>query len=103
LLAYICNTDLTSYTAKEFIAECNIANRFDHPNVLSLIGVSIVPDDDIPLMVMPYMLHGDVKSYLKSQRGNSIDADQLPKKVRTNSYFAGIYSYTYPINCVNLG
>lgn len=72
--------DLTSYSsAREFIAECNIANRFDHPNVLSLIGVSIVPKDNIPLMVMPYMLNGDVKSYLKSQRGDSVDADQLPK------------------------
>ena len=50
--------------------------------MLSLIGVSIVPEDDIPLMVMPYMLHGDVKSYLKSQRGDSLDADRLPN-VRT--------------------
>ena len=46
--------------------------------MLSLIGVSIVPEDDIPLMVMPYMLHGDVKSYLKSQRGDSVDADESP-------------------------
>ena len=50
--------------------------------MLSLIGVSIVPEDDIPLMVMPYMLHGDVKSYLKSQRGDLVDADKLPN-VRT--------------------
>ena len=71
--------DITSYTAEEFVAECNIANKFDHPNVLSLIGVSIVPKDDIPLMIMPYMHHGDVKSYLKSQRGDSVDADELPK------------------------
>ena len=68
----ICK-DLTSYTAKEFIAECNIANRFDHPNVLSLIGVSIVPEDDIPLMVMPYMLHGDVKSHKEEIQWMLID------------------------------
>ena len=74
----ICK-DLTSYTAKEFVAECNIANKFDHPNVLSLIGVSIVPKDDIPLMIMPYMHHGDVKSYLQSQRGDSVDTEKLPK------------------------
>ena len=54
--------------------------------MLSLVGVSIIPKDDIPLMVMPYMLHGDVKSFLKSQRGDSVDADKLPN-VRTMSIF----------------
>ena len=73
-------TEFTSCdTVKEFISECNVANKFNHPNVLSLIGVSIDPEDDIPQMVMPYMLHGDVKSYLKLQRGDSFEADQLPK------------------------
>ena len=73
-------TEFTSCdTVKEFITECNVANKFNHPNVLSLIGVSIDPVDDIPQMVMPYMLHGDVKSYLKLQRGDLFEADQLPK------------------------
>ena len=78
--AYLVFTEFTSCdTVKEFTTECNVANKFNHPNVLSLIGVSIDPEDDIPQMVMPYMLHGDVKSYLKLQRGDSFEADQLPK------------------------
>ena len=63
----------------EFIEECKIAKKFDHPNVLSVIGVSIIPEEDIPLMVMPYMHHGDVKSFIKSKRGNSIKVEKIPK------------------------
>ena len=83
--------DITEFTSsdtvKEFITECNIANKFNHPNVLSLIGVTIDPEDDVPQMVMPYMLHGDVKSYLKLQRGDSIEADRLPKVNISGLYF----------------
>ena len=61
--------ELTSRnTVKDFIDECNLGNKFDHPNVLKIIGVSIDPKNSIPLMVMPYMHHGDVKSYLMLQR-----------------------------------
>ena len=67
-----------SSSAEDFIKECNIANRFDHPNILSLIGVSIIPEEVIPLMVMPYMRHGDVRSFVKSKRGNSVKIEKFP-------------------------
>ena len=70
--------DLSLSKAKEFIEECNIVRRFDHPNVLSLIGVSIIPEEDVPLMIMPYMHHGDVRSFLKSKRGNIFTAEKFP-------------------------
>ena len=69
---------LSSSTAEDFIAECNIAKKFDHPNVLSLIGVCFIPEESMPLMVMPYMHHGDVKSFVKSKRGNSIKVEEYP-------------------------
>ena len=30
-------------------------------------------------MIMPFMHHGDVKSFLKSKRGNSIELDHFPE------------------------
>lgn len=71
--------DVTLSGAQEFIEECNITNGFDHPNVLSLIGVSINPERGIPLMIMPFMNNGDVKSFVKSKRGNSIECDCFPE------------------------
>ena len=74
-------TDLSLSNAKEFIEECSIAKRFDHPNVLSLIGVSIIPEENKPLMIMPYMHLGDVRSFLKSKRGNTITINKFPKVI----------------------
>ena len=71
--------DLLLSKAEEFIEECNIAKKFNHPNVLSLIGVSITPVEAIPLMIMPYMHQGDVRSFLRSKRGNTIAAENFPK------------------------
>ena len=70
--------DFSSSTAEDFIQECNIAKKFDHPNVLSLIGVSIIPEEAVPLMVMPFMHHGDVRSFIKSKRANNVKVESFP-------------------------
>ena len=46
-------TDVTMVKAKEFIQECITAKQFSHPNVLGLIGVSVITEEAIPLMVLP--------------------------------------------------
>ena len=77
LLLYFAAFSLS--TAQDFIKECNISKTFDHPNVLSLIGVSIIPEEAMPLMVMPYMHHGDLKSFVKSKRGNNLKVTEFPQ------------------------
>ena len=62
-----------------FIEECIVISKLDHPNILSLIGVSINPVDATLHMIMPFMDNGDVKSYLKSKRGDTIEFDHFPK------------------------
>jgi len=46
---------------------------------MSLIGVSVSSKGTTLLMVLPYMRHGDVKSFLQSKRGGKIDITELPK------------------------
>ena len=64
--------------------------EFDHPNVLSVLGVSLNNDIDcgLPFIVLPFMANGDLKTYLKGKRLNN--ADQLPEVCVTlllnNSY-----------------
>ena len=36
---------------------------FEHTNVMSLVGVCI--DDDMPLLIMPFMTNGSVLEYVK--------------------------------------
>ena len=85
---YICTyIDISSSNSQTFIEECIITSKLDNPNVLSLIGVSINPEDATLHMIMSFMDHGDVKSFLKSKRGNKLKLDHFPK-VRIHSSIA---------------
>ena len=41
---------------------------FDHPNVLKLLGVCFDTEDKLPLIVLPFMENGDLRSFLASKR-----------------------------------
>ena len=56
----------------DFIAESVIMLDFDHPNVMSLVGVSLDTEDHRPLIILPYMAHGDLKSFLTCKRKSSM-------------------------------
>ena len=54
---------------------------FDHPNVMSLIGVC-VDGGAGPSIIMPYMANGSLLSFLKKERENMImDEDKDPDTV----------------------
>ena len=81
LYIYVIYTysDISSSNVQQFIDECIITSKLYHPNVLSLLGVSINPDDGTLYMIMPFMDHGDVKSFLKSKRGDVIEFNHFPE------------------------
>ena len=41
---------------------------FNHPNVMSLIGVCF--DGEMPMIIMPYMSNGNVLGYVKQNKMN---------------------------------
>ena len=47
--------------------ECTKMSTFDHPNVLTLIGVCL-DGGPAPFLVMPFMFNGSLFSYLKKKR-----------------------------------
>ena len=75
----VFHVDISLSNVKLFVEECIVTSKLDHPNVLSLIGVSTNPEDGTLHMIMPFMHHGDVKSFLKKKRGNIIELDHFPK------------------------
>ena len=52
---------------KNLIQECNKMATFDHPNVLTLIGVCL-DGGPAPFIVMPFMFNGSLLSYLEKKR-----------------------------------
>ena len=55
--------------------------KLDHPNVLSILGICLESSHEsgLPFMIMPFMINGDLKSYLKQKRKKTECVDQLPE------------------------
>ena len=51
--------------------ECTKMSEFDHPNVLTLIGVCL-DGGPAPYIIMPFMEKGSLLSYLKKNRENLV-------------------------------
>ena len=46
----------------DFLQEMTVMKQFDHPNVLSLIGVSVL--EDKPCALLPLMSNGDLRKFI---------------------------------------
>ncbi|XP_033101035.1 tyrosine-protein kinase receptor TYRO3-like [Anneissia japonica] len=62
---------------EDFLREGAISSSLKHDNILQVIGISIETSSDSeyvnPLVVMPYMKHGDLRTYLfKKRRGREV-------------------------------
>uniref|UniRef100_A0A671XJL9 receptor protein-tyrosine kinase n=1 Tax=Sparus aurata TaxID=8175 RepID=A0A671XJL9_SPAAU len=56
----------------EFLREAEIMQSFNHENVVGLLGVTLQREQDIPLpvplVILPYMKHGDLRQFLIGTR-----------------------------------
>ena len=57
-----CNASLDDI--KEFVESALLVKDLNHENILPIIGVAFPPPKAIPLVVLPLMAHGDLKSLL---------------------------------------
>ncbi|XP_051285550.1 tyrosine-protein kinase receptor TYRO3 isoform X2 [Dicentrarchus labrax] len=60
----------------EFLREAEIMKNFDHENVVRLVGVTLQREQDsplpVPLVILPYMKHGDLRRFLIATRYGDI-------------------------------
>ena len=84
-------------TFKSFLHESNTMKKFDHPNVLSIFGVCLENDHEagVPFIVLPFMVNGDLKSYLKDHRTKPESVNQLPKVQLSGQVLANLFYVLY--------
>ena len=65
---------------KDLVAESAIMKTFHHPNVLALLGVCINYDDeDVLKIVIPFMVNGDLRNFLKNNRVAANNTQEYPE------------------------
>ena len=85
---HIAHKDLSSkQELQSFLNESILMKEFDHPNIVGLLGVCFDTPDGYPYLILPFMINGNIRDYLKDKRVHPTNTATLPD-VRQFDYVA---------------
>ena len=79
-----CTGRFSASDLQSLVEESQIMARFDHPNIMKLLGVTITKNKSF--IIMPFMAQGSLLSYLRKHRADlTIHNAELTEMVITNN------------------
>ena len=75
----MCVGGLDKQECLDLIKESAIMKTFDHPNVLGLVGISLNTEDGTPMIAIPFIKYGDLKTFLVAKRRQTKVKNTLPE------------------------
>jgi serine/threonine protein kinase len=90
------SNDFDRHSVENFLKEGVIMKNFRHPHVLQLLGVVVGPSNE-PMVILPFMANGDLRSYVKDKKKN-FTARQL---LSLAQQVAEGMAYLASLNCVH--
>ena len=69
-MAFLCASGFSDPNlVEDMLEDCSRMSDFDHPNILTIIGVC-VDGDRFPFIIIPFVFNGSLLSYLRKERNN---------------------------------
>ena len=82
-LSIIYNAGMFSSLTSHLVEESKIMTKFNHPNVMRLLGVTISQSKSL-LLIMPFMAQGSLLSYLRKYRADlTAENEEMDEMVRS--------------------
>ena len=78
---------------EDIMQESKMMQRFQHPNVLNLIGVS-VDAGEAPYIVMPYMANGSLLTHLRKERPHLTIAEAAGEEMVSKGQVRGVLIFS---------
>ena len=75
------------------MTESLLMKRFDHLNVVGLLGVCFDTPDGYPYLILPFMVNGNVRDYLRKKRVHVSNMNTLPAVNKKNTTICIGYIY----------
>ncbi|XP_065911887.1 tyrosine-protein kinase Mer-like isoform X2 [Dysidea avara] len=73
---------VTLSSIKELVSESSVMKKFDHPNVLPLLGVCMdCNDDDVFKIILPFITNGDLRNFLRCNRVQPTITDEFNNNI----------------------
>jgi hypothetical protein len=78
----------------EYLELVSMTKAFNHPNIMSIVGVVLDCEDSLPQVVRGYSIRGDVRSYVRSMRRSVAVGDGMPE---VGKFFSLYLHWSHPL------